>query len=164
MTHSSALVCCCTRSMPQNRRRFASLCITTAALLYSASTHERYTKLIGLTNIILARLSPDIWSRILRSKISRHLQSRAFIRRQLGALLLDQGFRIKSSCGNTRPGADPSSWPPSFQPRQIDLGRLIIEITHSLRLAATSNYRSAVATSTPLRPKDCGTPAIHQSL
>ena len=123
-----------------------------SALLYSASEIEvvRSDRLEEIP--FLARLGPDLLSEDPSAEdLVARLKSRPFARRQLGALLLDQGF--VAGLGNylraeilTLARLHPLTRPADCSPRQLgELARLIIRITRrSYRTRGITNPPSLV--------------------
>ena len=124
-----------------------------SAYLYSASEIDVIKTDRLEEHPFLARLGPDILSENPSVKdIIQRLQSRSFFRRQLGALLLDQGF--VAGLGNylraeilTLAQIHPLRRPVDCTPEQIGkLARLIIKITRrSYRTRGITNPPSLVA-------------------
>lgn len=123
-----------------------------SAYLYSASDIDVIKTNRLEEHPFLARLGPDILSEHPSPEdISQRLQSRAFCRRQLGALLLDQ--RFVAGLGNylraeilTLAQLHPFKRPADCTPAQIEkLARLIIRITRrSYRTRGITNSPSLV--------------------
>ena len=124
-----------------------------SAYLYSASDIDVIKTNRLEEHPFLARLGPDVLSENPSVKdIIQRLQSRSFCRRQLGALLLDQGF--VAGLGNylraeilTLARLHPLRRPVDCTPEQIGkLARLIIKITRrSYRTRGITNPPSLVA-------------------
>lgn len=123
-----------------------------SAYLYSASEIDVIKTSRLDEHPFLARLGPDILSENpSREAIIKRLQSRSFRRRQLGALLLDQGF--VAGLGNylraeilTLAQLHPLKRPADCTPGQIDrLARSIIRLTRrSYRTRGITNPPSLV--------------------